>query len=592
MHEKAALRVGQFTAFHGDRADGMAELLATGVDILTGDYLAELTMLVLSKNQSRGGHGYVDAFIEQLGNNAAEIAASGVKVITNAGGLSPLDCANEIRAIFAAAGVDLRVASITGDDVRAAISEAADGFPNIDTGEKLVVSRSAVLTANAYLGCWPIVRALQRGANIVVCPRTTDASLVVGAAAWHFSWEADDYDRLAGAVVAGHVIECGAQATGGNYSFFRELTDRRLPGMPIAEIAKDGSAIITKSTGSGGLVSLNTVKAQLFYEIGSAAYQNPDVVADLSSVQLASVCDDQVNIFGTKGFSPTDNLKVSLTYEAGYRNSMTIGLTGGAIPEKVSWLDEMISAAVGPPESFDGYRRSVIGPADSSGSYEEATAWYVVTVKDANRSRVNRTNFADRIVGIATASIPGYYLTTPPQRERLFGVQWPTLLAKHKVTPCVHLEGEAPERVAWTTRTANRHYYPTAEAGRKISNKSEFSTQLVQCQLNRLFGTRSGDKAGIANLGVWARSEHAYEWLRGFLSAEQLVKLVPEAAGLHVERHLLSNLWGVNFLLFGFLEHGVSSSTRIDPQAKGLGEYLGSRIVSVPAELIAEEDAP
>jgi hypothetical protein len=569
----------------------MAELLASDVDILTGDYLAELTMLVLSKNQSRGGHGYVDAFVEQLRHNAADIAASGVKVITNAGGLNPRECAAEIRAMFAAANLDVKVAAITGDDVRAAISDGTGGFANIDSGESLAVSPDAVLTANAYLGCWPIARALDRGADIVVCPRTTDASLVVGAAAWHFSWAPEDYDRLAGAVIAGHVIECGTQATGGNYSFFGEVADRGLPGMPIADIAEDGSATISKSAGSGGLVSVDTVKAQLFYEIGSAAYQNPDVVADLSSVHLASVREGQVDISAAKGFPPTDTLKVSLTYEAGYRNSMTIGLTGGAIPEKVSRLDEMISAAVGSPDSFDGYRRSVIGPADPGGSYEEATAWYVVTVKDANRGKVDRANFSDRLVGIATASIPGYYMTTPPQRERLFGVQWPTLIAKDKVTPLVHLNDEPPEHADWQTRTASRPPYSTAEAGREPGAKPNFGPQLVQVQFGTVFGTRSGDKAGIANLGVWARSELAYQWLRGFLSAEQLVKLVPEAAGLRVERHPLSNLWGVNFLIFRFLEDGVSSSTRIDPQAKGLGEYLGGRLVSVPAELIAAEGA-
>ena len=580
------LRIGQFTGWHGDRSNGMAELLRSDVDVLTGDYLAELTMLVLSKNSSRGGVGYVNAFLDELSPNLTQIAAKGVKVITNAGGLDPLACAAEIRKACIEAGVELSVAAITGDDVRQAVAAGQGEFRNMDTGEALTVPDSSILTANAYLGAWPIVAALNSGADIVVCPRATDASLIVGAAASRFDWASDDYDRLAGAVIAGHIIECGAQATGGNFSFFSEITDRRLPGMPIAEISADGSAIISKARDTGGMVSVDTVKAQLLYEIGSAAYQNPDVVTDLSSVHVSQAETDCVLVEGVRGFPPTGTTKVSLTYEGGYRNTMTIGLTGRDIDRKIAWLTDQLATAIGTPDSFDGYRVSQLGPKNPHGSLEESSAWLVITVRDRSRDRVNRANFADQIVQIATSSIPGFYLTAPPQKERLFGVQWPTLIAKHHIATDVNFGDGATTRVEWPTGGESVDAYSVSELSRTLPAwVAEPNEPVLLAELGSLLGVRSGDKGGLANVGIWARSPEAYSWLVNFLTVERFKSLIPEAAELVVQRHTLSNLWGLNFMVVGFLEDGVSSSTRIDPQAKGLGEYLGSRIVELPSRL-------
>jgi hypothetical protein len=585
------LRVGQFTGWHGDRTDGMTELLASDVHVLTGDYLAELTMLVLAKNQQRGGHGYVEAFVEVLGNHLEEIARRGIKVVTNAGGLDAPGLAQAIREMCAARGVSMSVAAIVGDDMREVLAQQdAVELVNIDTGVVLDVASHRVLTANAYLGAWPIVEALSRGADIVVCPRTTDASLLVGAAAWRFGWTPADLDCLAGTVVAGHIIECGAQASGGNYSFFAEHEDLGLPGMPIAEVSRDGSCVITKSNGSGGLVSVDTVLAQLFYEVGGPAYLNPDVVTDLSSVKVEEVGPDQVRVSGTKGFAPTGTAKLSLTFEGGYRNSMTIGLTGNNLVAKRAWITRQVEAEIGSPESFDECRWSMIGPADPHGSFEESTAWLVLSVRDQDRARVSRAGFSSRVVAIATSSVPGFYMTTPPQSERLFGIQWPTLIDKRFVEPAVDLGGGESVPVVWPAELPDSPAMILAEEARQPAAaqaaESTAPAATVLAPLGTIIGTRSGDKAGSANLGAWARDERAFAWLAAFLTVERLHALMPELAGLRVERHLFSNLKGMNFLIYQYLGDGVSACTRIDPQAKGLGEYLGSRLADVPVDLL------
>ncbi len=583
MPSSSALRIGQFTGWHGDRGDGMAELIEDGVDVLTGDYLAELTMLVLQKNRKRGGKGYVEAFLEVLGRHLEEIARRGIKVVTNAGGLDAPGLADAVRALCAERAVELTVAAVVGDDLtETVLGDSGLDLVNIDTGQSLKLAEQRVLTANAYLGAWPIVRALELGADIVICPRMTDASLLVGPAAWQFGWTPADLDELAGAVVAGHVIECGAQATGGNFSFFTEYPDLGLPGMPIAELRPDGSAIVTKNPASGGVVTKDTVTAQLFYEIGGHHYLNPDVVVDLTSLHIEDLSGDRVRIHGTRGLAPTGTVKLSLTFEGGYRNSMTIGLTGGNLEAKRAWIQRQVEAEIGPPESFDECRWSQIGPADPHGSFEAATAWLVLTVRDRDRERVARAAFAGRVVAIATSSVPGFYLTTPPQQARSFGVQWPTLIDKESVAAQVLMPTGLPIDVAWPSGYSHE---PTPPVPTPPALPWPSDDDRITVPLGSVVGTRSGDKAGSANIGAWARDEDTFGWLAQFLTVERLRELIPELADLRVVRYAFPNLLGLNFVVFGYLGDGVAACTRIDPQGKGLGEYLASRLVPLPASL-------
>lgn len=590
MSSNEPLRVGQFSAYYGDRLDAMGQLLDSGVDVLTGDYLAELTMLVLRKNQMRGAPGYATGFVEQLRPHLGRIQEQGVRVVSNAGGLEPEACAQAIRDLCTEAGVELKVAALTGDDVVVRLSElhaSGEEFQKLYSSETLAPEGHEILTANAYLGGWPIAAALEAGADIVVCPRVTDASLVIGPASWHFGWQQDEWDKLAGALWAGHAIECGAQVTGGQFSLFFEHDDLGLPGYPIAEILENGDSVVTKAAGTGGLVSVDTVRAQLVYEVGGARYENPDVAGDLSSLTLTQDGPDRVRISGARGLPPTDKTKLSLCYEGGYRNTVTVGLTGGKVEQKKEWLLREVEKAVGKADEFDQFRVSVVGPAATHGQgFDGATALVAITARDQNRERVSRAGFSDRITQLGVSNIPGFYTLTPPQRERLVGVQWPCLISKHHLTPSVVM-GDGRFDVGWGPSDPS-----AAEAFRPADDKvppapetpSGNDTRTVE--FGDVFGTRSGDKGGMANLGVWARTADAYAWLVHFLTVERLSELMPELEGLRVERHVLPNLFAMNFLLHDYLELGVASCTRIDAQAKGVGEYLGAMPIILPESLV------
>jgi hypothetical protein len=584
--EPRQLRIGAFSGFYGDSPENMKILLNNGVDVLMGDYLAELTMLILRKTELRGGVGYARTFVSQLKSNLEQIKAQGVKVVANAGGLAPEECAAAIRDVCRDAGIELTVAAVVGDDLRGALAGQFGRtavLAHMDTGEKLDLSEREVLTANAYLGAWPIVEALNAGADIVVCPRMTDASLVVGPAAWYFGWGREDWDKLASAVVIGHLIECGGQVTGGMFGHFYEYGDLGYPGLPIADIASDGTAVISKSADSGGVVTIDTVKAQLFYEVGSPRYQNPDVVADIASVQLQELGENQVRVFGVRGSRPTTTTKLSLTYEGGYRNMMTIGVTGARIPEKIAWLKRQIEGRVGRPEDFDGFRWSVVGPSRPvDGSYDEATALVILHVRDSDPVKVGRKGFSDKIVQMCLASIPGHYMTTTPGDGRLFGVQWPCLVAKEIVSPVVRIAGQPDIAVPWIPGEDTDGERPDDGGQGDLTRFGD----TVPTVLGELAITRSGDKGGKANVGIWVRTPEAYDWLASYLSSERFVQLVPEAAGLPVSRYRFDNLLGLNFVVTGFLEDGVSSCTRVDAQGKAVGEYLASHTVPIPKILI------
>ncbi|MEN8041426.1 MAG: acyclic terpene utilization AtuA family protein, partial [Actinomycetota bacterium] len=290
------IRIANASGFYGDRLAAVHEQVTLGdIDVVTGDYLAELTMLLLWKAKQKSPEkGYAVTFLRQMEATLGEIASRGVKVVANAGGLNPAGLADELRTMIEGLGLSLRVAHVEGDNL----------LPVIDD---LVDLEVQTLTANAYLGAWGIAEALGRGADIVVTGRVADAALVVGPAAWHHEWRRDDWDALAGAVVAGHVLECGAQATGGNFAFFREVQDLTRAGFPIAEIAADGSSVITKHEGTGGAVTVGTITAQILYEIDEPAYRTPDVVAHFDTIELSQIGPDCVEITGVQG-SPAPEL--------------------------------------------------------------------------------------------------------------------------------------------------------------------------------------------------------------------------------------------------------------------------------------------
>ena len=581
------IRIANCSGFYGDRLSAAREMVSGGpIDVLTGDWLAELTMLILAKNMLRDpAGGYARSFVTQMEQVMGDCLDRGIKVVSNAGGLSPRGCADAVAGVAEKLGLDPVIAYIEGDDLVPRMEElraAGVSFSNMDTGEPL--GDRQVMTANAYLGGWGIADALARGADIVITGRVTDAALAVGPAAWRHGWERDSWDALAGAVVAGHVIECGTQATGGNYSFFQEVPGLEHPGFPIAEIGDDGSSVITKHPGHGGLVSVGTVTAQLLYEIGGPAYANPDVTARFDSIRLEEIGADRVRISGVTGEPPPATAKVALNYQGGWRSTTVLYLTGIDIPEKASLVERALWAEV-PKGSFAEVDVQLLRTEkEDPSTNEEAVAQLRITVKDPDERKVGRA-FSSKVTELALASYPGLFGGGLTAGAQAYGVYWPALVPADLVWQEVVVAGE--RTVVEPVRAspgAPATAAPAPPASAAVQPTPAGST--MRAPLGRLFGARSGDKGGTANLGVWARSEAAYRWLDGFLSVERLKELLPETARLPVERHALPNIWAVNFVIRGLLGEGVASSTRLDAQAKSLGEWLRARHVDIPEELL------
>ncbi len=580
------LRIANCSGFYGDRLSAAREMVEGGpIDVLTGDYLAELTLMILLKDKLKDGSlGYARTFLRQLEEIAAACKQRGIKIVVNAGGLNPAGCADAARALYKRLGVHAVVAHLEGDDVLPkldALQAAGETLTHLDQGRPLASLGAPVLSANAYLGGWGIVAALERGADVVICPRVTDAALTLGPAAWKFGWKRDDWDQLAAGVVAGHIIECGAQTTGGNYAFFKEVPGLDHPGFPIAEMRPDGSFVITKHPGTGGLVSVGTVTAQLLYEIGGPLYPNPDVTARFDTIRVEQEGPDRVLVHGIKGEPPPPTTKVCINYFGGYKNSMTFVLAGLDIEGKATLAEETLWKLVGGRERFAETRATLRrGDSPDPGSNEDAFAYLTISVKDPDAQKVGRA-FSSKVVEMALASYPGFFMTSPPSGESQIGVYWPTLVPSAAVEQRLVI-GEASVPIPHVEPPAS-FAQPPAEA---IALPPVPGGPTRNVPLGTICGARSGDKGGNGNVGLWVRTPEAYRWLAEYLTVERLRELMREARTLDVDRFELPNLLALNFVVKGLLGDGVAASLRSDPQAKSLGEYLRAKVVPIPTSLL------
>ena len=560
------IRIGNASGFYGDRFSAVREMLTGGpLDVLTGDYLAELTMLILGRDRLKDPRrGYATTFLRQMEECLGLAVDAGVTLVTNAGGLNPAGLAEALRELAERVGVPVRVAHVEGDDLVSRAAELGLGTP---------------VTANAYLGAFGIAECLRAGADVVVTGRVTDASLVVGPAAAHFGWTPADHDALAGAVVAGHVLECGAQATGGNYAFFTEQP-RGVPGFPIAEIAEDGSSVITKHEGTGGSVTVGTVTAQLLYEITGARYAGPDVTTRFDSIRLTEDGPDRVRVSGVRGEPPPPRLKVGLTTLGGFRNEVTFVLTGLDVEAKAEWVREQLTEAFA-----DRTPRSVrwtLARTDhpDADTEETASALLHCAVADPDADVVGRA-FSGAAVELGLSSYPGFHLTAPPGKASPYGV-FADAFVDAAIVPHVAVLPDGPRvDVAPPEATSELTEVPEPPLPEPLP---EGPSRRVP--LGTVAGARSGDKGGSANIGVWVRSHTAWRWLAHTLTVDAVRTLLPETAGSPVRRYLFPNLWAVNIVVDGILGEGVASRARFDPQGKALGEWLRSRLVDVPEVLL------
>ncbi|MET9153364.1 acyclic terpene utilization AtuA family protein [Streptomyces griseoflavus] len=558
------LRIGNFSGFYGDRSDALREMLTGGeVDVLTGDYLAELTMLILARDRLKDpSAGYARTFPRQLEETLGLAHERGVRIVTNAGGLNPAGLADAVRALAGRLGIPVRVAHVEGDD--------------------LTARHPGSLAAHAYLGGFGIAECLRAGADVVVTGRVTDAALVTGPAAARFGWGTTEYDRLAGAVVAGHVLECGTQATGGNYAFFgeRDPRDLRRPGFPLAEIHADGTAVITKHPGTGGFVDVGTVTAQLLYETGGARYAGPDVTARLDSVRLTQDGPDRVRIEGVRGEAPPPTLKVGRNRLGGFRNEVVFVLTGLDVEAKARLVKEQMGDALAKSPPADVRWELVRTDRADAGTEETASALLRLVVRDPRQEAVGRV-LSGAAIELALASYPGFHVVAPPGKGSPYGVFEDVYVPHGEVDHVAVLHDGRRITVDPPQDTAVLHDVPEPALPEPLP-----AGPTRRVPLGLLAGARSGDKGGDANVGVWVRSDDAWRWLAHELTVERLREMVPEAGGLPVTRHVLPHLRAVNFLVEGILGEGVAAQARFDPQAKALGEWLRSRHLDIPEALL------
>ncbi|MFD3540924.1 acyclic terpene utilization AtuA family protein [Streptomyces sp. NPDC058662] len=619
------LRVGNASGFYGDRFSALAEMLTGGpLDVLTGDYLAELTMLILGRDRLKNPDlGYAKTFLRQLEEGLGLAHDRGVRIVANAGGLNPAGLADAVRALAAEVGVPVSVAHVEGDDL----------MPYGTGGE-------GALTANAYLGGAGITACLRAGADVVVTGRVTDAALVSGSAAWWFDWAPDAYDRLAGAVVAGHVLECGTQATGGNYPFFT-AHDVRRPGFPLAEISEDGSSVITKHPGTGGAVTTGTVTAQLLYETQGVRYLGPDVTARLDTVRLSGAGPDRVRVTGVEGEPPPETLKAGVTRLGGWRNEVVFVLTGLDIEEKAALVRAQLSEALADVATATWTLART--DHEDAPTQETASALLRLVVRDPSPDRVGRS-LTSAAVELALGSYPGFHVTAPPGPAQPYGVFTSTTVPAastphtavlpngthlpippptHPTPPPRDTADPAPPAFEATLPAPPRDAPPPVRdaadpapsafeargpggsaptgsgaeprdggpgapppvTGRGGAGESP-AGPTTRAPLGALAGARSGDKGGDANIGVWTESDAAWHWLRATLTVDRLRDLLPETRHLPVTRHELPRLRALNFTVTGILGDGVASGHRFDPQAKALGEWLRARHLDIPTHLL------
>ncbi|TDW18265.1 acyclic terpene utilization AtuA family protein [Kribbella kalugense] len=565
------IRIGNASGFYGDRFSAVHEMLTGGpLDVLTGDYLAELTMLILGRDRLKDPSlGYARTFLRQLESGLGEALDRGVKIVSNAGGLNPSGLAQAITDLADKLGLHPKVAYVEGDDLLARAEELDLGTP---------------LTANAYLGAWGIAEALQAGADVVVTGRVTDASVIVGPAAAHHGWKRTQYDELAGAVVAGHVIECGCQATGGNYAFFSEIRDFGRPGFPIAEIHADGSSVITKHDNTGGAVTIDTVKAQLLYEITGARYAGPDVTTRLDTIELSADGPDRVRISGVQGEPPPPTYKVSLNSVGGFRNEVDFVLTGLQLEQKAELVQRQLEQAL-PQRPAELKWTLAWTEKPNAESEQEASVFLKCAVKDPDSKVVGRA-FSSAAVELALSSYPGFHITAPPGDSSPYGVFRAGYVDIHEVEHVAVLPDGTRKVIEPSAETQPLAPVDDIEEPMPLLQLSSGPPRTREVPLGRVAGARSGDKGGDANVGVWVRDEKAWRWLAHTLTVNLFKQLLPETQPLTVTRYLLPNLWAVNFVVEGLLGEGVAAQARFDPQAKAVGEWLRSRYVDVPEVLL------
>lgn len=590
-----AIRIASFSGTWGDRFTALDEAVnGEPVDVAIGDYMAEITMSMVAAETQRGGRQggfYAGSFLRQARPLLAAIAQKRIKVVVNAGAFNPAGLAAAVGRDIAERGLGLTVAHIEGDDLIDRVDELAGAgqLAHLDTGAAFPADHGDIAAATAYLGGWGIVSALEAGADIVIAGRVADASLVLGPAAWWHGWARDDWDRVAGAVVAAHIIECGPQAAGGNFSGFTRIRDNTLVAFPIAEVAGDGSSVITKRAADGGAVTVDTVTAQLMYEIQGPRYLNPDVVAHVDSVRLTQQGPDRVLVAGVRGSPPPETTKVGIHRATGYRGAAWTFATGLDIDAKLGLLRAQAAEAAKGLELDQVLVTACGRPADDPADQYEGTVAVRIAAASAVPGQVRA--FLATFASYGLGSIPGFYLdqANAPGPENRRVDYWPGLVRQDELAHQVALADGAriPVAAPKTEPFSGQPVTPPDDAAEPAA-AAEHAAATRRVPFGEIVYARSGDKGGNASLGIWTPADRsaAYPWLAGYLTAGRLRELLGLGEHVRVERYAMPNLHGLSFVLRGYFGSSGSANLDLDQIGKSLGEFLRSRHVDVPTALL------
>lgn len=585
---KQLIRIGNAQAFWGDQTSAAVELLTQvpDLDYVTMDYLAEVSMSILAQQRERDASlGYPQDFVDVVRHLAPYWANGGrCRLIANAGGLNPQACAVACAAAIEAAGCrSLKIGVVAGDDVHHLLRSDAsveDAFQNLDSQAKLQTVRDRLITANAYLGADGIVEALKGGADIVITGRVADPSMVVAPCLYEFHWQPDDWDRLAGATVAGHLLECGTQVTGGISTDWLNVPDIEHIGFPIAEIDVDGQSTITKSKDSGGQVTVETVKEQLVYEIGDPRrYMSPDVIVAFDQLQVERIATDRIRVTGARGIRRPNTLKVSATYRDGYRAAGILTIFGRDAVRKARCCgDTVLRRLMEKGCVFRDFLVECLGNGESvpvagciRNSEEAMETVLRIAVESDSRADVER--FCRDMIPLVTSGPPGTtgYAEGRPRVHPIFRY-WPCLIGADQVSHQV--DYIVTQATPASTETDTRDCWPAKRRGdlNALVPRGEpclHSRSAAPTLVDVAFG-RSGDKGTAANIGILARSPADFEWIRRWLTADRVQKYFEPLGVDAVERFELPNLHGFNFVMQGVLRRGL----RNDAQGKALAQAL------------------
>jgi hypothetical protein len=601
---KDLVRIANASGYWGDDPEALYRQVTGGpLDYVTLDYLAEITMVILQRQKARDPQrGFAYDFIAHLRTALPAIAANGIAVVANAGGINPDACAAAVEELCREAGVSLSIGIVSGDDLLPRLDEleaAGIALDHFDGERTFAEVRQRIVAANAYLGARPVAEALAGGARIVVTGRTTDAALILAPLVHEFGWQWEDWDRMAAGIAAGHILECGAQATGGNYTDWQRIPSMLDVGYPIVEASADGTFVVTKHPNTGGVVNRKTVTEQLLYEIADPrAYLTPDVAADFTSLQLSEDGPDRVRVSGVRGNAPPSTLKVSMVYRQGYRAVGTVLLSGPNAVAKGERFAEMVWHRVGTDfadrrADFVGYRACWGGAGESEIEPNEIVLR--IGVADEDLKKLQR--FSKHFLGFALQGPPGLGIFGGrPAVQEAFGF-WPTVVPRERVNAIVEVRqdgrrrrGEVSMQLAaagFSGAAAPEEPAPLPEADEPAAR----AARTTRVRLVTIAYARSGDKGDHANIGVAARSPAAFEYLRETLNAQAVRGFYQDLVDGAVSRYELANLLAFNFVLHNALGGGGTLSLRVDHRGKTLAQGLLTMELDVPEDVLASVGA-